>query len=120
MPALNCQECGKSLLSTSSKGGNDPCVCSDCGREVFVQEAAQVKIQCPNCGEENEKIATLWTASLWKHVTILGLIAMALLRVELGPIFGYYVTLSMRKFEKQIVDGIDFLKEKQEWTNLSS
>ena len=54
MPELLCPECGKELLPTSADSRDDYCVCSACGREVYVHSKTKVAVKCAHCGKENE------------------------------------------------------------------
>ena len=53
MPALQCQECGKELLPTKLASSNDPCICSDCGRNVYARARTKVEVKCQKCGKDN-------------------------------------------------------------------
>lgn len=54
MPELLCPECGKELLPVSSESRGDYCVCSACGRKVYVRAKTKVKVKCAHCGKETE------------------------------------------------------------------
>ncbi len=56
MPELQCPECRKELLPQRPGNQGDYCICSDCGREVYIRTRSHVKAQCPKCGKENETI----------------------------------------------------------------
>ncbi len=60
MPALHCQECGKSLLPVNPNVDSDSnCICSDCGRNVFARTTIKAKVACPKCNLKNETTITV-------------------------------------------------------------
>jgi predicted RNA-binding Zn-ribbon protein involved in translation (DUF1610 family) len=59
MPSLQCQECGKELLRSNPTVNKDPCICRECGREVYGRELENVSVSCPSCGKTNKTKAVV-------------------------------------------------------------
>lgn len=54
MPELRCPECGNELLPSKPEAVGDECICSQCGRKVYVSAETKVKGKCTKCGMTNE------------------------------------------------------------------
>ena len=54
MPSIQCQECGKKLLPQKNTSPGEGCICSECGRDVYIRTETEVKVNYPKCGKENK------------------------------------------------------------------
>ncbi len=59
MPSIQCPECGKELFPQNIAGSKSPCLCQQCGREVYVRSHTKTQVKCPVCGKENKSEVAL-------------------------------------------------------------
>lgn len=59
MPSIQCPECGKELHPQGSGSLRDHCICTQCGRDVYVHGHVKSDVKCPTCGKVNKKDVTV-------------------------------------------------------------